>query len=147
MRVCRPQKALLPERVSKICEADNVGIEPPFTKKYLSAWVTQMYGYTESMSAEVDGVPVKGLSNPLTSPYRVKSHFFSYDVPEDNVYDIFFGQDFAAQTIKPAIADGAFLMLAPLPVGEHTVRFGAKFVYPDYSTFSFSITYNITVTP
>ena len=28
-------------------------------------------------------------------------------------------------------------MIAPFPVGEHTVRFGARFVYPDASIFSF----------
>lgn len=122
-------------------EADSVGIDPPLTPEELSSWVTSQYESTVSMSAEVDGVPVNGLSKPLTSPYRVKSDFFSYVVPEDNVIQVWI-PDFPAGTIEPAIADGAFLMLAPLPVGEHTVRFGANF-----GTFSFLITYIITVTP
>jgi hypothetical protein len=123
-------------------EADNIGMVPPLSPTELRDYAKSQYESTLSMAAEVDGVTVNGLSDPLTSPYRVKSDFFNYVVPADNIFQVW-GLDVPQGTIVPAIADGAFLMLAPLPVGEHKVRFSAEFV----GGFSFLITYIITVTP
>ena len=44
--------------------------------------------------------------------------------------------------IGPAAADGVYLMLRPLPVGEHTIHIGGG----NPGVFVLDITYNITVT-
>lgn len=46
--------------------------------------------------------------------------------------------------IYDAVGDGVYLMLAPLPVGEHVLHFGGS--YPQFA-FSLDITYIITVDP
>jgi len=52
--------------------------------------------------------------------------------------------DEAAGTIVPAVGDGYYIMLKPLPVGTHTVEFGGNM--PDVG-FALDMTYHITVTP
>ncbi len=55
----------------------------------------------------------------------------------------FFGyEQVHAGTYSPAVADGVFLMLAPLPVGKHTIV-----VRGENPTFRLAIRYDITITP
>jgi hypothetical protein len=79
----------------------------------------------DTLRASVDGVPIANL-NPSTTPYRacvapVAGCFprsFSITLPADNVFGI------AAGTYAPAVADGFYLLLAPLKPGVHTIKFG-----------------------
>jgi hypothetical protein len=85
-----------------------------------------------SMSAEVDGVEIAGLTG-----YRAQSELFSYGpLPENNILGL------EAGLTSPAVSDGVYLMLAPLPVGEHTVHFSASI--PEFG-FSLDITYHLAV--
>jgi hypothetical protein len=123
-------------------EADNLGLDTPLTLPELREQAKENQDGVTSMTCEVDGVPIQGLSPARTSPYRVVSPVFSYTIPDNNLYQ-FLGFDFGAQTVPVAVADGVFLMLAPLSLGQHVIRFTASF---DVG-FGFDITYNITVSP
>jgi hypothetical protein len=49
---------------------------------------------------------------------------------------------FAAGSYFPAVDDGVYVMLSPLPHGQHVVHFGGSF--PNFA-FTLDITYYITV--
>ena len=82
--------------------------------------------------AEIDGVAVQNLNR-----YLVDSPLFTFTVPPNNVLGV------AAGTGQ-SVSNGYYLMLAPLPVGEHVIHFGGTFTDFD---FSLDITYNLTVAP
>ena len=68
----------------------------------------------EVMEVTIDGVPVQSIDD-----YRALSpepEGFSITLPEDNVLELPSGIYF------PHVADGYWLMLTPLPPGEHTLR-------------------------
>jgi len=98
----------------------------------------------------IDGVAVPGLEDPTNSIYNVVSPAFSYTTAE-------FGNDLAliegepcipgSLTIYPAVADGDYLMIAPLAPGKHTIHF-VGIAGPLATPFlEFDITYQILVVP
>ena len=93
------------------------------------------------LACEIDGVSVKGLANVLTTPYRAVSPVFDYTLPLTDNVDQFFGLNITG-TVTGAVADGVYLMLAPLRVGHHRIHFTG--VLPG---FVLDITYDITVAP
>jgi hypothetical protein len=70
------------------------------------------------------------------SAFRVQSPVFDFNAPEDNILGVPGGGS------GQAVSDGIYLMLRPLPAGQHTVRFGGTF---DAFDFTLDITYHITV--
>jgi hypothetical protein len=86
----------------------------------------------ETLIAEVDGVPVPDLDR-----YIVNSPLTDVLLPENNALWVSAGP-------AQLVANGAYLMLAPLSVGEHLVHFSGTF--PDFS-FTLDITYHLTVAP
>lgn len=113
-------------------------IEPdPFngeTEAELSAcakgWVDGATGF-----CTIDGVPVQNMDK-----YRVQSPLFTFGpLPANNVLFI----DVPPGTTGQSVSDGIWLMLAPLPVGQHNIDFGGVFA----SGFNFHIIYQITVVP
>lgn len=82
--------------------------------------------------AEIDGVPVQDLDR-----YLVDSPLFTFTVPPNNVLGVGPGTG-------QSVSNGYYLMLAPLSVGKHIIRFGGTFT--DFN-FSLDITYHITVAP
>lgn len=96
----------------------------------------------ENAFARVDGVKVRDLNR-----YLVTSPLFTFSLPKTNVLGI----DYCKKPEPPqpeipqlgqSVSNGYYLMLAPLSVGKHTIRFGGSF--PD---FALDITYNLTVIP
>ena len=87
-----------------------------------------------TLSATIDGVPVQNLGS-----YRAESPLFTFTLPPGNVFE-FFGIPAPAGTTSPAVADGIWLMLTPLPAGNHTVSFNIA-----GPIFSLAINYNLTV--
>jgi len=84
---------------------------------------------TFNMNVDVDGT-----SLPNLGTYRAQSpalgsvpETFIVDLPENNLFDIAAGP-------YQTVADGFYVMLAPLPVGTHDVRIRANFysIYPDH---------------
>lgn len=97
------------------------------------------------LRASVDGVAVSHL-DPATSPYRgcagpvrpCAPPAFSLRLPAENLFGIDPG------TYRPAVADGFYLLLAPLSPGPHTISFGGQGHLG--ADFSQDITYRLVVT-
>lgn len=94
---------------------------------------------TTLLSVTVDGVAVRDLQKK----HRVRSEIFAVTLPADNLFGL------PAGTYSPAIDDGFYVMLRPLSVGSHTVRFeGASAGCPLLgSGFSVAVEYDLTVVP
>jgi len=95
----------------------------------------------------IDGVAVPGLENPTNTIYNVVSPPFSYTTAKkDSVVAVAEDEPClpGGLTIYPAVADGAYLMLAPLSPGKHTIYFVGE-AGPDGSFLTLDITYDITV--
>ncbi len=139
---------------------DNTGCAdslcPPtvFTVDELRAIAKSSMDGASDLSCTIDGVPVRGLSVP--SPYRVQSPVFSYTLPADpdNLINWLLnflgcyptpppsGGCFAdGGTVTPVVADGFYLMVAPLSAGEHTIHFAGSLSGSPFE----DITYHITV--
>jgi hypothetical protein len=105
------------------------------------------FGPFSELHATIDGVPVGNL-DPASTPFRAcagpdarcSAPDFSLTFPADNLFGL------PADTYAPAVADGFYLLLAPLPPGPHTINFGGTGLFGG-SQFSQDITYNLTVTP
>jgi len=83
---------------------------------------TEFASQLSNFSAEVDGVPIKGLGASLSaSNYRALSPEFALILGDDNVFGA------PAGTYAPGAADGVYLMLAPLSRGEHVIHLHADF--------------------
>jgi hypothetical protein len=97
----------------------------------------------ESLFLYIDGQPVTNLAE-----YRVRSPLFEYGpLPENNVLA---GPPYYAPAgaTSPAVSDGYFVMLKPLPVGTHTLYFGGLLDASEFGfQFALDITYEITVVP
>jgi hypothetical protein len=128
---------------------DNVGRPPPlFNVDQLRAEAAGFIDGATGLTAQLDGVPIAGLS--ATGPYRIRNApAFSYTYVANSAFcavgvnacpPYLAGGD----TVSPAVSDGIYLMLAPLPVGRHTLHFTGTI--PAFG-FSLDITYNLTVAP
>jgi len=110
-----------------------------------------------SLFASIDGGNVNGLRPAATSPYRVcnglgsadaatptlhcSGGFFSVTFPADGLF-----VGLPAGTYGPTAADGAYLMLAPLAPGKHSLQFGGDAGFGGVPNVQ-SIVYNLTVAP
>jgi hypothetical protein len=125
-------------------EADNLGSPPTtYNETELRAFAKANMDMAENMVAEVDGVPINGLDSVLTTPYRVKSPVFTYHIPDNNIYSLF-GFNFPVQYVSGSVGDGVYLMLAPLPTGQHKIHFSGDF---GGGAFALDIKYTINVVP
>ncbi len=86
-----------------------------------------------NLAVEVDGVSIGNLTD-----FRAASDLFqlSFDPSWSSLDPCVTG------TPQPAIADGYWIMLPPLPVGVHTIHFHGEL--PSFG-FAPDITYNLTV--
>ncbi len=124
-------------------EADNLW-DPPttYSEAELRGFAKANMDSGENMVAEVDGISVKGLESITQTKYRVISPVFTYHIPEDNIYSLF-NLNFQEQDVTGAVADGVYLMVAPLSVGQHKIHFAGNFG----TTFKLDITYTVNVVP
>jgi hypothetical protein len=96
-----------------------------FTAAQLASFDQQSWSLVTETTCTIDGVAVEGMDDPTNSVYNVVSTPFSYTTAEkDNVLAVELGAtclpgDF---TIYPAVADGMYLMLAPLSPGKHIIH-------------------------
>jgi hypothetical protein len=89
-----------------------------------------------NLSVTVDGIAIKNLR-------RVKSEVFEVALPEDNVFVAPCAPlPVPAGIYSPAVDDGFYALLNPLPVGPHTLHFHAD---SPAGTLQQDVTYNITV--
>jgi hypothetical protein len=99
-----------------------------------------------SVFCKLDGVAVTGLDDPESTIYHVQASPFSYTTAnKDNVLANIYGASCigGGVTIYPAVADGAFIMLAPMKPGKHTIEFGGS--VPGHLTVD--LTYDVIVLP
>jgi hypothetical protein len=102
----------------------------------------------DSMHASVDGVPVRNL-DPASSPFRGCAgpaslapgcaRPFTLTFPAENLFDL------PAGRYAPTVADGFYLLLAPLRPGPHTITFGGSGNLG--GPFTTDTTYHLRVTP
>jgi hypothetical protein len=85
------------------------------------------------LSCEIDGKSVQDIQQ-----YREASTVFTVDLPDNNIFGVAHGG------YGPNVDDGFYLLLPPLPVGQHTIHFHGS-LPRFYSTLD--VTYNLTVTP
>ncbi len=100
-------------------------------------------GPITDLHATVDDVTVANL-DPRTTPYRACAGgdpacapAFSVTLPGQNLFGVPGG------TYAPAVADGFYLMVSPLPPGAHTINFGGKGRFAKSNVFQ-DITYELT---
>jgi hypothetical protein len=102
-----------------------------------------------TLHASIDGMSVSNL-NAATTPYRVcagpvarcTAPPFQLTFPADNA----FAPGLPAGTYGPAVADGVYLLIAPLAPGRHTITFGGTGTFSGNST-SQDIAYHLSVSP
>ena len=122
-----------------------VDFEPGFTPLQVWEQLQEFFGGATELHASVDGVPVSNL-DPATTPYRVcagpvsrcDAPSFSLTLPSENLFGAPEG------TYEPAVADGYYLLLAPLPPGSHTLTFGGIGLAAG-SEFVQDVTYHLVV--
>jgi hypothetical protein len=85
-----------------------LGVDAP-TEDELRAIVDQAFAGETNIQADVDGVPLRDLAS-----YIVESPLFSFTIPENGV-------GLPAGEYQ-GILKGIFLLVEPLPVGEHVIH-------------------------
>jgi hypothetical protein len=114
--------------------------QPPQTTKtveMLRAELTAVEDGAHDLSAELDGVSIPDLALPTR--YRAVSPVFSITPPDHNLLQDAGFYAPGGETITPAVADGIYLMLAPLSPGEHTLHFHGSLGDP------LDVTYHLNV--
>jgi hypothetical protein len=98
--------------------------------------------HVEDMVVTIDGVALQNLES-----YRVQSPLFEFGpLPDPNIFGLTPG------ATSPAVADGFYILLAPLSAGQHTIHFSGKAVFTAAQdgfdlTFILDVTYDLTVLP
>ena len=135
-------------------EEDNVGVDPPLTVAKLRKMAAFGVKQVTSLYTTIDGVALKNLDS-----YRVVSPVFQYVYPPNHpakgsvnlLYYVTGGMFKISGSVKPAVADGFYLLLKPLSEGKHTLKFGGTTETLDGNgnpaTFELDITYHIHVVP
>jgi len=117
-----------------LLDASCTTVEPPpffgRNEAELRACTEALFTPRAELMAVVDGVAIPDLER-----YRVQSERFTVALPEDNWLEV-------ESAVLEGVADGYWLLLAPLPVGEHELRFGGAL--PDIGVFH-EVTYHLTV--
>lgn len=95
------------------------------------------------LECEVDGQPVQELFG-----YRAQSSVFYGEILAGCVFNAILPEFYPAGPYGPAAVDGFFVMVAPLPVGEHVIHFrtilGTSLPEPVFET---DVTHYVTVVP
>jgi hypothetical protein len=95
------------------------------------AFVSNIIATATGLSCEVDGSPV-----PITTANLEQSMPFSLHLPADNILGVPAGVYF------PAVDSGYYVLLPPLPGGQHTIHWASSLTF---FSLSLDVTYNITV--
>jgi hypothetical protein len=87
-------------------------------------------------SFEIDGAQIPSLKDR----FRVQSPAFGFTIPDDNLFTAIGEGNFAGGAYFPAMDDGVYVMLSPLPAGSHQIHFTGAI-----GSFVLDVTYNLTV--
>lgn len=101
----------------------------------------------KAAEAYIDQVTVHKvkLDDKKLDNYRVESKPFEFtNFPTDDYLGL---SSLTLQRPIPAVSDGYWIMLKPLPVGKHTIIIDGKAEFPDGSKVETQVTYNIKIKP
>ncbi len=85
----------------------------------------------------IDGAPIPNLQ----TKFRVQSTAFGFTLPANNLLASVYGNSsFVAGTYFPAVDDGWYVMVGPLPPGPHSIHFQAM-----AGGFQLEVTYHLNV--
>ncbi len=105
-------------------------------RNYLNGFIRS----TRQLQVSIDGMDAGTMVNlePHSTPLRAISPegFFTIVAPENNIFGGVPGQSYEW------VADGFYLLVAPLPPGAHTIKFGGN-----SRNFTADATYNLYVEP
>jgi hypothetical protein len=87
-----------------------------------------------NLACEIDDVPVMNLE-----AYREQSPIFRAVLPADNIFG---APEFGGMPIDPTVDEGIYLMIKPLPAGQHTIHIHACL---NDCAFELDVTYHLTV--
>ncbi len=112
----------------------------PAPEDLVNVLQTDLAGFLDTVDAlecDLDGTQIPGLLGYRVGPGGP----FSVTFPEGNVFQAFGCSNVTAGTYFPFVSGGYYLMLSPLPSGDHTLHFSG------HSTLGFGleITYHIQV--
>ena len=86
------------------------------------------------MQCFIDGLPVRNLDR-----FEGESPLFGFDAPDKNILT---GGDAVS---GESVSAGTYVMLPPLSVGHHTIRFKGTQTDPIFGSFTFESNYEVTV--
>ena len=90
-----------------------------------------------NLSCQIDGVEVMNIENYRCTTQDGDEYMITF--PEDNLWGLPPG------VYGPSVDDGIYLMVAPLPPGQHTIRFTAETFDFWGNPFALDVTYDLTV--
>jgi hypothetical protein len=96
-----------------------------------NAWIDRV----DTLSVTIDGRPLRNLKS-----LRAESTF-SLWLPEDNLVDVWYGAEYPGGEYEPAVADGYWVLLAPLSKGHHNLHIEGGISGPDGQMLQ--VTYHI----
>ncbi len=112
---------------------NNEGVIPPLSEEELLEEANAIWdGVATGTACIIDGVPVKGLADPQGTAYFVETGLYI--------------NPFTVPGPTEEVAVGAFLMIKPLPVGQHTVRLVGSIEPAPGVVLTKDVTYTVTVT-
>lgn len=129
--------------------ADNSGCPSNnLTESQLRAGAQNVMDQAHDVTFAIDGVEVQD----VTTSYRFQTPAYTFVTPPNNNYleakegeSCYFDHSatLTPWTITGAVDDGFCVMIAPLPLGPHTIHYSHQFGNP--TTGSEDTTYNVTV--
>jgi hypothetical protein len=102
------------------------------TDAELAACAKDLMDHVTAKDASIDGTPLVNLDS-----YRVGSPLFTLRAVRNNAFGIPAGK-------TNSVAEGFWILLAPLSAGQHTIQFHGTAVFGTF-TFEEGVTYNLTV--
>lgn len=115
------------------------------TESMLRSCANGLADHALNLQAQIDGVPITNLQS-----YRAQSPLFIFGpLPANNILE---NSGFVAPAgaTSPSVADGFYLLLAPLSAGYHTLHFSGSAIFTaardgfDFE-FDLDITYRLTI--
>jgi hypothetical protein len=113
--------------------------EPDETEEEIREGANATIDQVTVLECSINGVPLKKLD-----AYRADSPAFTLHLPEGAIADELFD---LSGDFYPAVADGYWIMLAPLPRGKHVIHFRGVQGDPNDPLFETEVTYFLTVGP
>ena len=103
-------------------------------------------GYVVAIETKIAPHSIDGKSIPnLKDNFRVQSTVFGFTFPDTNIFTYIETGDYPADPHFPAVDDGYYVMLKPLPVGPHKIQIKGTLCKGLPYEFKIDITYNIIV--